>query len=79
MYRGLERVRFAGTIKALGINLFRTAKYVQKAGLPLDSMADFGLKGAVNCTKSVLRTIKKALKVILGESSGFAQFAVIKL
>ncbi len=78
-YRGLERVRFAGTIKALGINLFRTAKYVQKIGLPRDSMADFGLKEAVNCTKSVLRTIKKAFKEILSEYPGLAQFAVAKL
>jgi len=78
-YRGLPQVRFAGITKALGINLFRTAKYVRETSKLLEDNVRFGLKWAANCTKSVVRTIKKAFNEILGESLRFTQFAVVKL
>ncbi len=36
-YRGLEKVTFAQVLKAMGLNIFRTAKYVQKVGISFGS------------------------------------------
>lgn len=56
-YRGLERVRFAGTTKALGINLFRTAKYVRDTGKLLVNQADSCIKWFYYRVKSAFRTV----------------------
>lgn len=45
-YRSLENVEFAETMKALGINMFRVARYLIKTGKSIDTIANFGLKVA---------------------------------
>ena len=77
-YRGLEQVRFAGITKALGISLFRTAKYVRETSKLLEYGVRFSLRWTVYYTKSVFRTIMKVCKEILGESPRFTQFNMVK-
>jgi hypothetical protein len=42
-YRGQENVEFAETIKALGINMFRVAKYIRNKGLSIAQIANSAL------------------------------------
>jgi hypothetical protein len=42
-YRGLEKVEFAETLKALGINMFRVARYLINLGKSIDPIANFDL------------------------------------
>lgn len=43
-YRGLERVDFAATLKALGINIFRTAKFLRAYGISASDFQGIQLK-----------------------------------
>lgn len=80
-YRGIEKVSWAGITKVLGINLFRTAKYVRETSKLLDNNLHFGLKWLVNYTKQSLIGINLIIKryfdqnfQIAGYSIGFAEF-----
>ena len=46
-YRGLKRVDFAATLKALGINIFRTAKFLRDCGISMSDSQGIQLKLAV--------------------------------
>ena len=58
-YRGLPRVSFAEVMKALGINLFRTAKYIQDTGELLTSTVNLSSEWVISCTKQALRWVKR--------------------
>jgi len=60
-YRGLENVGFAETIKALGINMFRVAKYMEKSGKTFDFILNFVYKKAI---LSIFYDIKNQIKNI---------------
>lgn len=47
-YRGQEKVEFAETMKALGINMFRVASYMIKIGKSFDPIANFDFKIAIS-------------------------------
>lgn len=55
-YRGEESVSFAGITKVLGINLFRTAKYVKEIGKLIGYQCALGIKGLKNTLKPLLKT-----------------------
>ncbi len=69
-YRGTERVSFAGITKALGINLFRTAKYVQEIGKLLDNQVHFGLKRLVIYTEQHLKTVSLIFRSYFSPNCG---------
>lgn len=46
-YRGLKRMNFAATLKALGINIFRTAKFLRDRGRSMSDLQGIQLKLAV--------------------------------
>ncbi len=46
-YRGLIRVDFAATLKALGINIFRTAKFLRNCGISTSDFQEIQLKLAI--------------------------------
>gem|GEM_PF-5653725 len=76
-YRGLERVRFAGITKALGINLFRTVKYVLETGKTSENRAFSVLKWAYNCLELAFKPFRCVLRKIWGESREFTRFATV--
>jgi hypothetical protein len=53
-YRGLERVEYAETMKALGINMFRVAKYKRNISKNSDSLANLGFCGFIFSIFSVI-------------------------
>ena len=77
-YRGLEPVRFAGTIKALGINLFRTVKYVRETGKLSETRAALGLNWAVNHLKPVFKPFRRVFQKLWGGSPEFARLASVR-
>jgi hypothetical protein len=64
-YRGLKNVEFAETMKALGINMFRVLKHVQKTGKFLESNSILAVKTVILAIiftlKSIFRNLYKEI------------------
>lgn len=75
-YRYHDRVSFAGITKALGINLFRTAKYVQKTGKWLENHLNLGLKWLVNYTEQPLKTVNMIFNSYFSPNCGNTGYCV---
>jgi len=78
-YRGLERVRFAGVTKALGINLFRTAKYVVEIGKLPEGRVLLALKWVLNCAISAFRAIRRVFCEIAVENPVYGRSVAVLL
>jgi len=61
-YRGLEKVEFAETLKALGINMFRVARYLIRMGKSIDPIGNFDLNIAQIALKTGIFSIFCFLK-----------------
>lgn len=60
-YRGLKKVEFAETLKALGINMFRALKHTLNTGKFLDPIANIAYK---NVIFSIFCTVKDKISII---------------
>jgi IS5 family transposase len=77
-YRGQERVRYAGIIKALGINLFRTVKYVRERSKWSKNGDLLGLQWAFYGVKLTLGRFQRILGKIGKPSPAIAGVAIVR-
>ncbi len=70
-YHGKERVGLAETMKTLGINMFRVAKYIINKGLSYEPIANIASKIAIFST---FCTIREKINLIYGKYSAKSIF-----